>query len=121
MGFAINGTFGLRTSGPISNPTSVNSGESGSLGGFDVFQDNQFINKIGTATFTYSVLNCCDLWDKNKADLTLVLTINLSAGGALVHKQKYVITTTGSIRSLGYESFTNNNGTRKLYYSTSGY
>jgi hypothetical protein len=121
MGFALNGTYGVRTSGPIANPTNVNSGASGSLGGFDVFQDNQFINQIGTASFTYSVLNCCDLWDKNKADLTLVLTINLSAGGTLVHKQKYVITTTGSVRSLGYESFTSNNGTRMLYYSTSGY
>jgi hypothetical protein len=118
-GFQISGVFGLRTSG-IANPSSVNDGDTGTLGNFNLYSDANLTIGAGTATLTYKVNNCCDLYDKIKADLLLTITANnLSNNLMWTLKQTFVVTTSGGIKFSG-EQFTNTIS-KRLYYPTGGY
>lgn len=115
-GFYVNGVYGLKTSG-IANPASVDDGATGTLGSYNLYSDAGLTVSVGTATLTYSVKNCCDLWSKLKATMKLTLSANTTVNWTLT--QGFIVTTSGGISYAG-EEFTDTL-TKRLYYPTGGY
>jgi hypothetical protein len=121
VGFFIAGLYGKRTNGTTSMPAAADNGSSGTLGQFTLYSDSGLTTQAGTATLTYSVNNCCDLYEKKKADLKLTLTfIQLSGAVMGTLTQKYVVTTTGGVK-FGYEKFNDGTNDRELFYAYGGY
>jgi len=118
-GFTINGMYGRRNGG-ASMPDSANDQATGQIGQFDVYSDASFTTRIGTASFTYRVNNCCDLFNKEKASLILTLTGNINTG-TFTLTQTYVITTSGSISAFAGESYNNGSETKKIQDPYGGY
>ena len=116
-GFHINGIYGLKTSG-ATNPISVNDGANGTLGSYNLFTDSALTIRAGTANLTYSVNNCCDLWNKVKATMKLVLTASTPTATWTL-TQGFVVTTSGGISFSG-EQLTDTS-TKRIYYPTGGY
>ena len=119
VGFSIAGRHGKR-SGGISMPASVSDQGTGQIGQFDVFSDSALTTRIGSALLTYRVNNCCDLYNKEKANLILELTGSTSTG-TFTLTQSYVILVDGSVRSFGSESFNNGGVTRNIALTFNGY
>lgn len=113
-GFLISGVYGLRISGSP-NPQSVDAGISGILGNFNLYSDVNLTNRIGTATLSYAVARCCDLYDKIKGELFLTIrAVDLSGNllGTLV--QGFGITTSGGI-SFGSDKAFDGTNEREIY------
>lgn len=119
-GFLISGVYGLRTSGSP-NPQSVDAGNSGTLGNFNLYSDSNLTNQMGTATLRYAVARCCDLYNKVKGDLILTIrALDLSGNLLGTLEQKFVITTSGGI-VFGYEKAFDGTTERELYNVYGGY
>jgi hypothetical protein len=116
-GFHINNVYGLKTSGSA-NPTSVNDGGTGTLSSYNLYSDSALTTLVGTASLTYSVVNCCDLYTKAKATMKLILTASPNTGTWTL-SQGFVVTTSGGINYAG-EEFTDTS-TKRIYYPTGGY
>jgi|GEM_PF-3935253 len=116
-GFRINGTYGLKTSGSA-NPASVNDGGTGTLSSYALYADEALTIFNGTATLTYSVVNCCDLWSKTKATMKLTIQAN-STTNPWTLTQGFVVTTSGGISFSG-EQITDTT-TKRIFYPTGGY
>jgi hypothetical protein len=121
VGFIFAGLYGKRTSGVTSIPSPVDNGANGILGQFTIYADAGLTIQAGTATLTYNVNNCCDLYEKKKADLQLTLTLLQMSGATMATlTQKYVVTTSGGVK-FGYEKFNDASTDRELYYPFGGY
>jgi len=119
VGFSIDGKYGKRTGGG-SIPASANDQGTGQIGQFDVFSDSAMTTNIGSATFTYRVNNCCDLYSKEKATLKLELTGNTTAG-TFTLTQSFVIFTNGNIKSFGSESYSVGGAAKTIALPYNGY
>jgi hypothetical protein len=119
VGFSIGQRYGKRVGGN-SMPTSANDKDMGQIGQFEVFSDSQMVSKIGSAAFSYRVNNCCDLYNKEKADLELELSGSTTSGSFSL-KQSFVIYTNGNLKSFGAESFSNGSSTRIIALPFKGY
>ncbi len=119
VGFTIAGMTGRRTGGS-SIPLTANDQGTGLIGQFDVYSDSNFITRIGTASLSYRVNNCCDLFNKEKANFILTLTGNINSG-TFTLTQTFVITTSGSIYSFGSESYNNGATTKTIQGLYGGY
>lgn len=113
-GFQILGVYGLRISGSP-NPQSVDAGINGILSNFNLYSDVNLTNRIGTATLSYAVARCCDLYNKINGELFLTIrAIDLSGNllGTLV--QGFRITTSGGI-SFGSDKAFDGTDEKEIY------
>jgi len=118
-GFSVLGWYGLRTS-LIGNPIQINEGETGTLANYNLYQDSLLTRQVGTATLTYSISNCCDLWSKKKATFALKLAaVDMSSRGLATLTQRFVVTTSGGI-SFASEEF-NSGSPLQIYNPLGGY
>ena len=120
FGFEIDGLYGVRSAG-TGFPTSANIGESGVAGQFQVFSDQALTVPVGTATASWAVANCCDLWSKKNGQLTLTIkALNPNGSSRFNYYVKLGITTDGAFRIVVEDSFTDSGGSNRYLYLPGG-